>query len=95
MPPPDLYIFMKLATWEFYAVEAGDSDEALERCLREKGWNRVGLVYLGRLEGHLPPRSPRLRYDEEDPPPPPVLKESGLFYMGTSRAGSRMVSPTP
>jgi hypothetical protein len=52
-----LYIFLWVPEWQFYAVEALHSDEALLECLSKKGWDPADMVYLGCLEGPLPERS--------------------------------------
>jgi hypothetical protein len=76
-----VYVFLGTRDWEFYAVEAAHSDEALESCLKAKKWSWSEIVYLGRLEG-LPP-SGHL-YDRWDPKPPstdpPGIRESAPAY---------------
>jgi hypothetical protein len=59
IPPSEIFLFLKLISWEFHAVQAADSDEALLRCLEEKDWDPAGIVYLGWMEGCLPKRPRR------------------------------------
>ncbi|GEM_PF-3766334 len=73
----EIFLFLKSQTWEFYAVEADHSDEALMKCLREKGWEPSGLIYLGRMEGHLPKKPHSLDgYGPGSPPNPPQAEET-------------------
>jgi hypothetical protein len=81
MPEPGVYVFLKVANWEFFAVEAGNSDEALNACLSRKNWSLDDLVYLGRIDGPLPPRrmDPRWVPGPENTPPPEI-HEPALAY---------------
>jgi len=77
MPNQEIFLFLKTQTWEYYAVEAAHSDEALMKCLREKGWEPSGLIYLGRMEGHLPKKPQSLGgYGHGLPANPPQAEES-------------------
>jgi len=74
-----VYVFLGTKDWEFYAVEAENSDEALESCLKAKKWSWSEIVYLGRLDGPAPPRRLDDRWDT-GPSEPPIIQEPALLY---------------
>jgi hypothetical protein len=76
-----VYVFLRVRDWEFYAVEAENSDDALWSCLQRRGWNLWDLVYLGRVEGPLPPHHLNDRwYPGAGPPGPPEIREPVCAY---------------
>ncbi len=81
MSKSHVYVFLQARDWEFFAVEAENSDEALATCLRLKNWSLADLVYLGRVEG--PPPTLRMNegwYPGPETTPPPETRELATIY---------------